>query len=125
MTPATKVLIVVLSVICLILAFILGRLSVEYSANDNDIEIITTEDMRVAPKTPSGSLTSQNFKQDNNETESISSETIEIRASSRGSKYYYPWCASTFNEDNTIYFSSSEEAEASGYELATGCSPQI
>lgn len=49
---------------------------------------------------------------------------IQIRASSRGTKYYFPWCSSTFNEENTVHFSSTSEAEAAGYALANNCIPK-
>ncbi len=48
-------------------------------------------------------------------------EVIQLRASSRGSKYYFPWCPSTFSEENTVFFASEEEAQKEGYELAQNC----
>lgn len=50
-------------------------------------------------------------------------EKSDIVASSRGSKYYYTYCsgAKTLSEQNKVYFSSEEEAEANGYTLSTSC----
>ncbi len=84
-------------------AFFAGRLSLGSSHGSSRIEIITTRDLEEA-----------HDKQE-------PSSTIQLRASSRGNKYYYPWCTSTFAEENTIYFSSVEEAEKAGYEKAEGC----
>lgn len=44
-------------------------------------------------------------------------------ASKRGSKYYSVDCSSgkTIKEENRIYFSSSIEAEKSGFELSSSC----
>ena len=90
--------IVVLVLLLMVISFIMGRLSLlDYKAQE--ISIISATDIR--QNTP---------KQD-----------VTIRASSRGSKYYYPWCQSSFNEGNTIYFENNEEAESAGYELATDC----
>lgn len=66
-------------------------------------------------------ISSQDLMQD---AENNGSQDVEIRASSRGKKYYFPWCTSTFSEANTIYFSSVQEAEEKGYTLATNCIPQ-
>jgi hypothetical protein len=44
-------------------------------------------------------------------------------ASKSGTKYHYPWCpgAATIKEENKIWFSSKEAAEASGYTPAANC----
>lgn len=44
-------------------------------------------------------------------------------ASKSGSKYHLPWCpgAKQMKEENKIYFSSKEEAEAAGYAPAANC----
>lgn len=64
-------------------------------------------------------ITSSELKE--NKQSELENTSIEIRASKQGTKYYFPWCTSTFNEENTIYFSSVEEAEQAGYEKATSC----
>ncbi len=44
-------------------------------------------------------------------------------ASKSGTKYHLPWCpgAKQMKEENKIYFSSKEEAEAAGYTPAANC----
>jgi hypothetical protein len=44
-------------------------------------------------------------------------------ASKNGTKYHYPWCsgAATIKEENKIWFSSKEQAEAAGYQPAANC----
>jgi len=50
-------------------------------------------------------------------------ESPKVVASSRGTKYYYPWCSGVENltEANKIEFKSAQEAERVGYTLATNC----
>ncbi|PJE64132.1 MAG: hypothetical protein COU90_04655 [Candidatus Ryanbacteria bacterium CG10_big_fil_rev_8_21_14_0_10_43_42] len=47
-----------------------------------------------------------------------------IAASSKGTRYYYPWCGgvSRLSEKNKIWFDTPEEAEKAGYTIASGCS---
>lgn len=92
-------------------SFILGRASQtsrdsSHDTNSSDVLFITSRDL----------------VQEVKETGTI--PEIQIRASSRGTKYYFPWCSSTFNEENTVYFSSASEAEAAGYTLANNCIPK-
>lgn len=44
-------------------------------------------------------------------------------ASKKGSKYHLPWCsgAKSMSEENKIWFSTKEEAEAAGYQPASNC----
>lgn len=44
-------------------------------------------------------------------------------ASKNGTKYYLPWCGgvSRIKEENKVWFSSKEEAEAKGYAPAANC----
>ena len=44
-------------------------------------------------------------------------------ASKNGTKYYLPWCGGVKNikEENKVWFSSKEEAEAKGYGPAANC----
>ena len=50
-------------------------------------------------------------------------KVAEVYASSRGTKYYPIWCSAheTLSAKNKISFSSTEEAEASGYTIAKSC----
>jgi hypothetical protein len=44
-------------------------------------------------------------------------------ASKNGTKYHLPWCggAQSIKEENKVWFSSKEEAEAQGYSPAANC----
>lgn len=94
------------------LAFVLGRASqippknTEAFLNSSGVRFISSQDLKTKAE------------------KRVSAEDMKIRASSRGTKYYFPWCTSTFNEANTIYFSSPEEAEGQGLTLASNCIPQ-
>ena len=50
-------------------------------------------------------------------------ETKTVVASSRGSKYHYPWCpgAISMSEKNKIEFASIEAARNAGYTPAANC----
>lgn len=103
MTHKQRIFLIVAIVVSLGIAFVLGRISASPTAKpSNTVKIISSQELR----------------KDNQAKEE---ESLEIRASSRGSKYYLPWCKSTFSEENTIFFSSIEEAEEAGYEKATDC----
>lgn len=101
METRRKIALIALVLLSLILAFILGRFSFrdESFASENEITIISASAIRSQQE----------------------EEPVQIRASSRGSKYYFPWCESTFSEENAVYFDSVEEAEKAGYEKASNC----
>ena len=44
-------------------------------------------------------------------------------ASRNGTRYYFPWCggAKNIKEENKVWFSTKEEAEAKGYTPAVNC----
>ncbi len=50
----------------------------------------------------------------------------EVVASKNGTKYHFSYCpgAKQIKEGNRISFNSATEAEASGYTLASNCSPR-
>ncbi len=105
MTHKQKTIITIAFLGSLVLAFILGRLStISKPQGNSEIKIITSQDLKQEKQS------GENYQPD-----------IQIRASSQGTKYYFPWCKSTFNEENTIYFSSVSEAIEKGYEQASGC----
>jgi hypothetical protein len=103
MTKNTKLAITALFAIGLVISFILGRFSAPSGTLNKSISILSAS--KVADEVEI-------------RTES---EGVQIRASSRGTKYYFPWCPSSFAEENTIYFSSVEEAKGAGYEQASDC----
>ncbi len=50
-------------------------------------------------------------------------ENVAVVASSRGTKYYFPWCsgAESLSSANLIEFESVEDARRAGYTPATNC----
>lgn len=113
-----NILILVSFLVLLIVSFFLGRLSTGIQTqDDSDIQIISSTAILMNQSQPK-IQTSQNTQ----ESSELSEKTLpQIRASSRGSKYYLPWCKSTFSPENTVYFDSEEEAQKAGYEKATNC----
>ncbi|MFZ2205318.1 MAG: hypothetical protein WAV23_01890 [Minisyncoccia bacterium] len=109
----------ILTVIIVVLvglgSFGIGRLSkdstssgVQISYENQEASVIRSTES-TTPKTPNSNIvqkTSQNYF-----------------ASKRGQKYYSIGCSAgkTIKEENRIYFSSSTEAEQSGYELSSSC----
>lgn len=57
---------------------------------------------------------------------SDSNSSLTVYASSKGKKYYYANCSGLkrITDANKISFPTSEAAEASGYSLATNCTPR-
>ncbi len=106
MTNKQRIISIIVILFSLGISFILGRISISKNKPESSIQIISSQDLK---------------KENSEKLESTSGESLKIRASSRGSKYYLPWCKSTFNEENIIFFSSAEEAEKAGYEKATDC----
>lgn len=49
------------------------------------------------------------------------SQNMKVFASSKGSKYYLPWCKSTIKAANKIEFQTEAAALAAGYQKAKGC----
>jgi hypothetical protein len=103
MSHKQKILFIIVIVTSLGIAFLLGRISKSEASPHTTIKIISSEDLR------------------ENKDSTSNKEELKIRASSRGTKYYLPWCKSTFNEENTVFFTSIEEAEKAGYEKASDC----
>ncbi len=62
------------------------------------------------------------FAQSNNATTATPTGK-QFFASSRGSKYYSLGCSGgkTIKQENRVYFSTSAEAEAAGFELSSSC----
>jgi len=104
MNKKHKNFIIIFTPLVMVASFLLGRISVlENTLESHPIEILSA---------------SQIVKKN---TSLDKKESPVIRASSRGSKYYFPWCLSSFSEANTIYFSSEQEAIDAGYEKAVDC----
>lgn len=93
-----RLFIVLLFLLLMTVSFFMGRISI-LDKEDKKIKVLSATAIR----------------------STIPDVDIEIRASSRGSKYYFPWCPSSFSEENVIYFSNEEDAAEAGYELATDC----
>jgi len=97
-TKGNSIFLVTFIVLLMVTSFIMGRISV-LGTRDKEIKVLSATAIR----------------------STIPESDIIIRASSRGTKYYFPWCVSGFNEENTIYFSSEEEALTANYEIASDC----
>lgn len=102
-------------------SFELGRLSKENNSEGLKIEYTGTnmpQSLGNQPASPiSASTNTKGLDSQNSTSEK------NYFASSRGSKYYSVGCSAgkTIKQENRVYFSTGEEAEASGYTLSSSC----
>ena len=84
-------------------SFTLGRFSITSSKN-SEVEIVYPQEIV-------------------DRAEKSLAENQVVVASSRGTKYHYPWCsgAVSMSEANKIEFSSIEAARQAGYTPASNC----
>lgn len=107
-----ELIIVIVIILVALISFGLGRLS-KIRENKALITIENagaTEHLEIqSPSAPSASATGHEDKL--------------FVASKSGTKYHYPWCPGALNikEENKIWFSSKEQAEAAGYTPASNC----
>jgi len=96
-----------------LLAFGIGRLSVE--GKREPVKIINAE------------VGSRNQEASNiNQTASVinTMNDGEVYASSKGTKYYYSYCKSTVSDKNKVVFATAKLAESAGYTLSATCKPR-
>jgi len=107
---------IVIVILVALLAFGIGRLSVLYG-KASDFKILYPTSEIVEHGEVLGASNTTNLTTNN----SLSSGPYV--ASKTGSKYHLPWCAGAqaIKEENKIYFSTKDEAEARGYEPAGNC----
>jgi len=112
------ILIVIIVILVGLGSFELGRLSKENDSGGVKIEY------------PSQNNEVQNSNQEASAFSSIKVPTVNsdstgkiFFASSRGSKYYTISCSAgkTIKQENRIYFTTGEEAQAAGYTLSSSC----
>lgn len=118
------ILVVLIVILVGIFSFELGRVS--KSGNDGNLQIEYMEPsqtaqgreegsvikaLEIAPQAPKSSDRAENTTGKN------------YFASSRGTKYYSVGCSAgkTIKQENRVYFSTAEEAEAAGYTLSSSC----
>ncbi len=105
-----KVFLTLLIILVALLSYGLGRLSTEANREPIKLEYGQTATVlnskEILPPNP------------------ILSSGGGVYASSKGKKYYYPWCKSTVSEANKVTFTSPSMAESAGYTLASNCSPR-
>lgn len=100
--------------------FALGRLSIVEEKKHDDLRII-------GQKTPDGGvlgLTEGDFRQGTRAGATNPSPVKGVFVGSKSGKVYYPpWCAGVkrIHEENKVWFSSKESAEAKGYRPAASC----
>lgn len=101
-----------------LLAFGIGRLSVE--GKREPVRIMNTEVGNKEKEVDGASQTATAIN-------SIQGSTLnegEVYASSKGTKYYYSYCKSTVSEKNKVVFSTVKMAESAGYTLSATCKPR-
>lgn len=114
----------VLTVIAIILAFFLGRIS---SIQDKKvpIRVISEGSQNQIYNTQETKNQSANVGDNylTNKAVADTSSVEKVVASKSGTKYHYPWCAGAkqISEKNLITFNSIEEARAKGYTPALNC----
>lgn len=122
------ILIVIIVILVGLGSFELGRLSKENSSSgikilparareytNQDVNQRVNKNANVISATESSSLL-QNTKIEN-------SAGKNFFASNRGSKYYTISCSAgkTIKQENRVYFTTGEEAQAAGYKLSSSC----
>jgi len=103
-----------------IASFGLGRLSA-FDAQKEPVKIEMNGNL--TPEVPQVKISGTEKK------EAVLGAEIELKkggfvvASKNGNKYHFPWCSGgkRILEENKIYFESTEEARAAGYEPAGNC----
>ena len=105
-----EILLVLLIVLMCVASFGLGRLSA-VSSNKKQVRIMAPAGQEIDTKSvvASSGAALENYG--------------NVVASKQGSKYHLPWCpgAKAIKDENKVYFSTREEAEARGYTPAANC----
>lgn len=118
------ILIVIIVILVGLGSFELGRLSKEDSSTGIKIEYPDQESGQEASVVKAGSdaIPDVGILQGRSPT-SGASDGKTFFASSRGKKYYTISCSAgkTIKQENRVYFSTGEEAQAAGYTLSNAC----
>jgi hypothetical protein len=119
------ILVVVIIILVGLGSFELGRLSKEDS--QSGLKIVSTQAGDYSQNRAQGVNTASAVESVNNNNQGQSSQNQNsgktFFASSRGSKYYTTSCSSgkTIKQENRVYFTTGEEAQAAGYTLSSSC----
>lgn len=108
-------------VLVALLAFGIGRLSVE--GKREPVRIVNNSQFPISNLQSSSNETMSNensLKIANSQIENLAS----VYASSKGTKYYYSYCKSTVSEKNKVIFTTAKMAESAGYTLSATCKPR-
>ncbi|MDD5721329.1 MAG: Ada metal-binding domain-containing protein [Candidatus Pacebacteria bacterium] len=113
------ILVVVIVILVGIGSFELGRLSKKNSQKGLKIEYTNPITGKTA-NVLSAFINSENRAPAENNTNNSGKNFF---ASSKGSKYYSLGCSAgkTIKQENRVYFTTGEEAQAAGYTLSTSC----
>jgi hypothetical protein len=113
------ILVVIIVILVGLGSFELGRLSKESASGGVKIEYPSQGDEVTQPV----DSTQTSLKNSNTNVASSDSSGKTFFASSRGSKYYTTSCSAgkTIKQENRVWFSTGEEAEAAGYTLSSAC----
>lgn len=116
-------------------SFMVGRYSVESisGSRQSGVALIassdTSEHTFATTSEPLSKATEKSNEQGNSASVLISGASAAEAdggtyvASKKGKKYHLPWCSGgkAISEENKIWFSTKDEAEAAGYEPAKNC----
>lgn len=101
--------------------FALGRLSLIEEKRHDELRI-------VGQKTPDrGVLSARGVDVSTNNNKIATADAQAVKGvfvgSQSGKTYYFPWCTGVkrIHDENKVWFSSKEDAEAKGYRLSTSC----
>ncbi len=115
-SPIRQLFLALVIILVAVLAFGIGRLSGE--GNSEPVKIEYNSQL---PISNFQSMNNENsMKTENSQIENLSA----VYASSKGKRYYYPWCKSTVSEANKVTFADPKMAESAGYTLAVNCKPK-
>ena len=105
-------------------SFELGRLSAQNRQGGLKIEYPGPDSPKDANMTQSGNRTDTSSSSASAINSIVSESGKNFFASKKGKKYYTASCSAgkTIKQENRVYFTTGEEAEAAGYTLSSSCS---
>ena len=125
--PGTSLYIGVIMLLIALIAFGLGRLSAR-STPKSGLKVLYPEGMTETRMGGGQGASAASYATSEAPLGTASGTTSlqgsgQIVASKSGTKYHFTWCsgAKAIKEENKIYFASTEEARAAGFEPASNC----
>ncbi len=116
----TEVQLAILIIVVSLASFTLGRLSmVENTPQSQGITQVSNVNMAA----PAPLVVVEKVEEKTETLQPTQNEAKNYVGSKNGTKYHLPWCGSAkqIKEENKVWFSSKEEAEAQGYTPASNC----